>query len=163
MSEFLRDPEVWVAVAFVIAVGLIWWKGAGQIAAMLDARAARIKEDLDEARRLHDEAAETLAEYQKRQREALDDAKQIAERARHEAERLAAEAKRELEALIKRREELARDRIRQAEAAAISEVRAVAVDVAIGAARQVIAESLDSARATQLIDESIAALPASLH
>jgi F-type H+-transporting ATPase subunit b len=163
MPEFLHDPEVWVAVAFVIAVGLIWWQGAGKIAGMLDARAAGIKADLDAARRLRDEAATLLAEYQQRQREALGVVKEIAARAVTDTERLAAESRRDLELALTRREAQARDRIAQAEAAAISEVRGVAVDVAIGAARRLIAESLDAERGGALIDDAIRALPPSLH
>ena len=160
---FFNDPESWVAVAFIIAVALMWWKGAGSVGRALDARAERIRAELDEARRLHDEAKATLAAFQQKQAEALETAKDIAERARVEAERLAAESRRELEALIKRREELARERIAQAEAAAVGEVRNIAVEVAISAAGRVIAGSLDAGRSSALIDEAIGAIPASLH
>jgi F-type H+-transporting ATPase subunit b len=163
MPEFVRDPEFWVAVAWVIAVGLIWWKGAGIIGAMLDGRAARIRDELDEAKRLHEEAARMLAEYQGRQREALNEAKLIAERARAEAERIAVDATRELEESLRRREDLAHERIAQAEAAAISEVRTLAVEVAIAAARRIIVQTLDAGQGSRLIDASIAQLPPSLH
>jgi F-type H+-transporting ATPase subunit b len=163
MMEMLRDPELAVAVAFVIAVGLMWWKGAGAIGAMLDARAAKISFDLDEARRLRDEAVAALEEFRRRQDEAAATAKDIAQRAKAEADRLAAQAAVDLEASIQRREALARDRIKQAEIAAIAEVRAVAVEVAIAAATRIIADSLDPARGAALIDQSIANLPASLH
>ncbi len=130
---------------------------------MLDDRAGKIRENLDEAARLHAEAKKTLAEYQRRQREALGEAKEIVIRAKAEAERLAAEATVELEASLKRREQQAHDRIAQAEAAALAEVRGVAVDVAIAAARQLIQQSLDQQRGAQLIDDAIRDLPARLH
>ncbi|HLY57218.1 MAG TPA: F0F1 ATP synthase subunit B [Stellaceae bacterium] len=163
MDEALHNPETWVAVAFVIAVALMWWKGAGHVTAMLDARAAGIRADLEEAKRLRDEAQATLEDFKRRQAEALGTARDIAERAKMEAERLAADTRRDMEAAIRRREELAHDRIAQAEAAAVAEVRGVAVEVAIGAARRVIVESLDAQRGARLIDDAIGALPSSLH
>ena len=163
MDEILHNPETWVAVAFVIAVSLMWWKGAGHVTAMLDARAAGIRADLEEAKRLRDEAQATLEDFRRRQAEALDTARDIAERAKAEAERLAADTRRDLEATIRRREELAHERIAQAEAAAVAEVRSVAVEVAIGAARRIIVESLDAQRSAKLIDDAIGALPSSLH
>jgi len=163
MPEIVNDPEFWVAVAFVIAVSIMLWKGSASVAAMLDGRAAKIREDLAEAARLHDEAKKTLAEYQRRQREALDEAKLIAVRAKEEAEQLAAEAAQELEIALKRREQLAHDRIAQAETAALAEVRGVAVDVAIAATRQLILQSLDQQSGAALIDDAIKVLPQKLH
>jgi F-type H+-transporting ATPase subunit b len=163
MPEIVHDPEFWVAVAFVIAVSIMLWKGSASVAAMLDGRAAKIREDLAEAARLHDEAKKTLAEYQRRQREALDEAKQIAVRAKEEAEQLAAEAAQELEIALKRREQLAHERIAQAETAALAEVRGVAVDVAIAATRQLILQSLDQQSGAALIDDAIKVLPQKLH
>lgn len=161
--ELIHEPEFWVAVAFVIALSILFWKGRGIAASGLDARAAKIKSDLDEAAALRDQAKKTLEDYQRRQREALGEAKEIVVRAKAEAERLAAEAAKDLEESLKRREQLAHDRINQAEAAALAEVRGVAVDVAIAAARRLIQESLDLQRGSLLIDEAIRDLPALLH
>jgi F-type H+-transporting ATPase subunit b len=161
--EFLNDPEFWVAVAFVIAIGIIWWKGSGVITHTLDTRAAKIKAELEEAERLRKEAEAALALYQRRQKEALTEAAAIVERAKADAERAAEQAARDLETSLKRREELAAERIRQAETKAIAEVRAVAVDVAIAAARSLIKERLDPAHGAKLIDQAIQELPRQLH
>jgi F-type H+-transporting ATPase subunit b len=160
---FLADPEFWVAVAFVIAVGLMWRHGASAVAKMLDGRADKIRQELDDATQLREEAERTLNEYQRRQREALNEAKGIAERARQEVERLAADSARQLENTIKRRAELAMERIGQAEAAAVAEVRSLAVDVAIGVARQVMKDSIGPLQGNVLIDSAIRDLPALLH
>jgi F-type H+-transporting ATPase subunit b len=161
--ELFQETEFWVAVAFVIGVGLIWWKGGGAVTGMLDSRAVRIREQLEEARRLREEAEAMLAEYQRKQRDALAEAQEIVTHAQAEAERVAKQAEIDLDAAIKRREVQAKDKITQAEVKALAEVRGVAVDVAIEAVRVLLAQSLDAARGASLIDQAIEELPKRLH
>src|SRR6202158_2692150 len=97
LYELFRDPEFWVAIAFVIAVGLVLWKSAPMIAKSLDERAARIKAELDEAQRLREDAERALADYQRRQRDALKDAEGIIAQAKAEAERFGRKAAQDLE------------------------------------------------------------------
>ena len=106
--ELLRDPETWVAIAFVIFLGVLAYFGAHKmIMKSLDDRADRIKAELDEARRLKDEAAELLAEYQRKRQAAEAEAQDIIEGAKAEAERLATEAKGRIEDFVARRTALA--------------------------------------------------------
>jgi F-type H+-transporting ATPase subunit b len=161
--HLIYDPEFWVLVAFVLAVALVWRKASAAIGQSLDARAAKIKAELDEAQRLREEAQQALASYQRRQRDALKEAEAIVAHAVADAQRLGQQAARDLEAAIERRQRQAEDKIHQAEAKAVAEVRAVAVDVAMSAARQIIGESLDASRGAQLIDDAIQALPQRLH
>ena len=91
------------------------------------------------------------------------EAEEIIAHAKAEAERLAAQAAKDLEAGLKRREAQAMDRIAQAEAAALREVQNVAVEVAISAARQVLASSISADQAAKLVDGAIAELPQKLH
>jgi F-type H+-transporting ATPase subunit b len=163
LHEIIRDPEFWVAIAFVIAVGLVLWKSAPMIAKSLDDRAAKIKTELDEAQRLREDAQRTLAEFQRKQRDAFKEAEQIVALAKSEAERAAAQAVRDLEAALQRRQAQALEKIALAEAKARTEVRNTAVDVAIAAVRRVLAEQLDQPRKSQLIDDAIAELPQLLH
>ncbi len=125
----------------------------------LDARASRIRAELDEARRLREEAELLVAEYRAKEREAVAEAEAIVAHAQQEAERIAAQGARDLEQAMKRRQQLAEERIAQAEAKALAEVRAAAIDVAIAAARDVIAESIDQQRGAALLDTAIVALP----
>ena len=108
---------------------------------------------------LREEAEQLLADYQRRQREAAADAEAMIAHARDEAERIAAQSASELEQALARRQRLAEERIAQAEAKALDEIRAVAVDVAIGAAREVIQSQIDEERGAALLDAAIAALP----
>ena len=158
----LADPEFWVLIAVVIFVIAVWKPAGRAIGGLLDARANRIAGELDEARRLRDEAEALLAEYQKKQREAEADAHAIVAHARDEAELVATQSARDLEQALERRTRLAEERIAQAEAKAVDEIRAAAVDVAIAAAREVIVGELDQTRAAALLDSAISSLPQAL-
>jgi F-type H+-transporting ATPase subunit b len=156
------EPEFWVLLAVVLFVIGVWKPARRAILGGLDARAVRIRDELEAARRLREEAQQALAGYQKQQREAAAEAEAILAHARAEAERIAAQAGRNLEETLERRRRLAEERIAQEEAKALSEIRAVTVDVAISAARQVIVAELDEQRSAALIDAAIVALPQQL-
>ncbi len=163
MFELLHDPEFWVLVAFAIAFGGLARKAGPVIAKALDDRAGKIKAELEEAHRLREEAQRMLADYQRKQRDALKEAEEIIAHARVEAERAAAQAARDLEAALERRKRLALEKIALAESKAIAEVRNTAVDIAISAVREILAQALDAPRKSKLIDEAIAELPQRLH
>ena len=159
MGELLHDHHFWVLVSMVILIALVLKPASRAITSSLDERAVRIRNELDEARRLRDEAEQLLTDYRRQEREAVADAQAIVAHAREEAERIAAQAASDLEQSLTRRQRLAEERIAQAEARAAAEVRAAAVDTAIAAAREVIASELDERRGGVLIDSAIAALP----
>lgn len=163
LHEIIADPEFWVAIAFIIAVGGLVYKGGPSITGALDARTLKIKTELDEAQRLREDAQRTLAEYQRKQRDALKEAEQIVSQGRAEAERAAEQAQRDLAAALERRQRLAMEKIALAESRATAEVRNVAVDVAITAVRRILAETLDGERKRKLVDDAIAELPQRLH
>ncbi|MEO3432741.1 F0F1 ATP synthase subunit B [Inquilinus sp. CAU 1745] len=155
--------ELFLLAALIILIAIAFKPAKRAILASLDGRAERIKNELEEAQRLREEAQASLASFQRRQRDAMGEAEEIISHARQEAERLRAQAAKDLEEVLKRRESQAMDRIAQAEAAALTEVRTIAVDVAIAAARQVIGGKLDKEKEAALIDHSIAELPSKLH
>ncbi len=151
----LAAPETWIALSVLIILGLGLWKGLKPMVAGLDKRTERIRAALAEAEALASEAERTLADYKKKQREALSEAEHILEHARNEAKRIADQAALDLEAALKRREQLAFDKIAQAEAAALTAVRNQAVDVAIAATRDLLRGKLDDTRAAALVDQSL--------
>ena len=157
--HIFADPEFWVLVAAVIFVAAVWKPARKSLIGTLDERAARIRAELDEAKKLREEAEQLLAQYEQRQREAAAEAEAIVAHARDEAERIAAQSARDLEQAVVRRQRLAEERIAQAEQKAVDEIRAVAVDVAIAAAREVIVAQIDEERGAALLDAAIAALP----
>ncbi|MFQ5972452.1 MAG: F0F1 ATP synthase subunit B [Alphaproteobacteria bacterium] len=163
MPHFLEEAESWVAIAFVIFVLATFRPISRAIAGMLDSRSARIKEELDEAQRLREEAQHTLAEFKRKQRDVAKEAEEILDQAREEAEQIRAKAKEDLDHAMKRREELAMGRIAQAEAEATREVRERAVDIAVTAAGQVLQKRLEGEAGEKLIDDAIKDLSSKLH
>ena len=163
MDELFSNPEFWVAVAFVIFVAIAVYMGYQKIVGGLDARGERIKNELDEARSLREEAQALLANYQRKQRDALKEAEAIVEHAKEEAARSSAEAEAKLQETIKRRTEMAVDKISRAEAQALQDVRNTAVDVAVDAARHLIEKNLDENKAASLVEDSIADIDKKLH
>ncbi len=156
MHEILNEGETWVALGFVLVLALLWWKGVpGMVAKMLDQRAAVISAELDEARRLRTEAAALLADYQKRAAGAEAEARAIVDAATAEAAQFQKDSRIALDAQIARRAAAAQDKIAQAEAAAVNEIRSLAADSAVSAAQKLIAARLDEKRASSLIADSI--------
>tara|TARA_R110002096_G_scaffold186771_3_gene365847 strand:- start:833 stop:1330 length:498 start_codon:yes stop_codon:yes gene_type:complete len=141
------DPTFWVFVAFMIVVGIaLFVRVPALIAKQLDARGDTIRNELEEARRLREEAQELLASYQRKQREAEAEAEGIVAQAKKDAKALAAEARTELAERIERRTAMAESRIAQAEAHAAAEVKALAADLAVEAARRLIVERGDKTK-----------------
>jgi F-type H+-transporting ATPase subunit b len=163
VSELMHDPEFWVLVAFVMVLVLAWRKAVPGIAASLDGRAERIRLQLEEAQRLREEAERVLAEYQAKQRQALQQAEEIVANATREAERIGRQAQADLEAAIERRTVQTEDRIAQAEEAALIEVRNTAIDVAIRATRAVLAAEIKGQAAERMVEDAIADLPQRLN
>jgi F-type H+-transporting ATPase subunit b len=161
--EFLSNPETWVAAAFIIFVALTAKPIGRAIGKGLDDRAAKIKAQLDEARALRDEAERLLAEHQRKQIAAVKEAETILARAREEGERLRRESTANLEAAFARREKMAIDKIAQAEAQAVADVRNQAIAVAIAAAAKLLSENIDAGKADALIEDSIKELDRKLH
>ena len=147
-------PDISVAIAFVIFVVLVAWKGTKKLTAGLDQRADAIRKQLDETQNLREEAQAALASYQRQQRDALAEADEIVAQAKADAERLKVQAETVLTATIKRREEQAVERIAQAEATAIKDVRDQAIELAIGVATKIITEKMTKTVQNELVKDA---------
>lgn len=154
----LQDPTFWVAMGFLILAVLAVVFLRKPILGMLDARVDAVRASLDEAASLREEAQQLLAEYQRKQRDAVKETEAMIARAKEEAERISRDGAETLEAALKRREELAMDKIAQAEADAVREIQRISVEVAVDATRVLIADKLVGARADALIDDAISDL-----
>lgn len=162
MSIF-ADVTFWEVVALLLFFALVYKPIAKALPKTLDARAAKIRAEIEEAEKLRSEAQDLLAQYQRKQREVAAEAETIVRHARDETNRMAEEGKARLEAALKRREKAAMERIRRAEEQAMAVIRARAVDLAIEATRKLLAERLTAAKGDALIDDAIKDLPARLH
>jgi F-type H+-transporting ATPase subunit b len=151
-----RLAEFWVAVAFVAFLLIVlYYKVPALIAKMLDERADAIRKEIDEARRLREDAQKLLADYQQKHRTAGQEAEAIVEEARREDEAFAQETRAGLKDSLERRTKQAEDKIARAEAQAVDEVRAAAVELAIAAAEKILREKAAGAGGTALIDQGI--------
>ena len=152
-----EDPETWVAIAFVILMGVFAWLGVHRtVLTALDHRADRIRGELDDARRLKEEAAKVLAEYKAKRATAEREAAEIVANAKAEAERIAAEAKTKMEDFVARRTKTAEGKIALAEAQALADVRAAAADAAVQAASTILSQSVKGSLADDLLAKGIA-------
>ena len=152
----LLTAEFWVAVSFIVFFLILYYfKVHTLIAKALDERAAVIREELDQARRLREDAQNLLSDYQKRHRNVEREAAEIIEQARKDAESYAQETRTAMRSLLERRIRQAEEKIARAEAQAVEEVRAAAVDTAIAAAEKILREKTAGAGGVAIIDESI--------
>lgn len=155
-AAFYTSPTFWVAVAFAIFVAFIVWRRVpAMVAKALDGRAEKIKRELDDAKKLRDEAERLLAEYKKKHAEAANEADAILKQAAEEAKLFAREAEKRLAAALERLSKATGEKIAQAEANAVKEVRAAAVESAVKAAEAVLGERLKAGRNQGLLDEAI--------
>lgn len=158
------DATFWATVAlFIFLAGMVYIKLPGMITKNLDDRAVKIRSDLDEARKLREEAQELLAEYQLKRKEAEKEAEAIIASAKREAVAFAEDAARKTTEFVERRTAVAEQKIEQAEAQALTEVRASAIDVAISAAEQIVAAKVTGTVASKLITQSIAEVKSKLN
>lgn len=152
----LEMAEFWVGVAFVVfLLILVYYKVPKVIAKTLDDRAEAIRKELDEARRLREEAQALLADYHKRHRAVGEETDLIVEHARRDAEAFALETRANLRDSLERRTRLAEEKIARAEAQAVDEVRAAAIEQAVAAAERILREKAAGAAGTALIDQGI--------
>jgi F-type H+-transporting ATPase subunit b len=158
------DATFWAFVSLIIFLALlIYLKVPGQVARALDNRADRIRGELEEARRLREEAKALLADFQRRRKEAEAEASQIVAAAKHEAELIANEARAKTEEFVTRRTAMAEQKIAQAESQAVADVKALAVDIAVAAAEKLIAAKATGKAAEDLLSRSIAEVKSRLN
>lgn len=159
----LESAEFWVLIAFVVFVALVYRKVARLLGTTLDERSLQIRNRIEEAVKLREEAQATLAGYQRRQREAQKEAEEIVSLAKSDAARLREQAQKDLNHALERREQAAMDKIAQAEARAVKEVRDQAIALALSATTRVLGERLPDDKANKLIDDALAEMPGKLH
>ena len=152
----LRTAEFWVLVSFLAFMGLLlYMKVPGLLTKGLDDRAEAIRKELDDARRMRQEAQDLLVEYQQKQRQAEAEAKAIVEQAQREAEAMKVDSARALKEQIERRAKIAEEKIARAEAQAIAEVRSAAVERAVAAAEHLLSEQAKGNVGQGLVDQAI--------
>ncbi|TDH38629.1 F0F1 ATP synthase subunit B [Pseudohoeflea suaedae] len=154
----------WAFAGLLIFLGiLVYFKVPSMMAKNLDKRANDIAAELEQAKKLREEAQQLLAEYQRKRNEAEEEAKSIVAAAEKEAAALREDARQKTEEYVARRTSLAEQKIRQAETEAVNEVRASAVELAVAAAEKVMAQKVDAKKADDLFKSSLTELKGQLN
>lgn len=162
--SMFATPDFWVLVAFLLFMGMLLYYGVPRIVGkMLDDRAEAIRKNLDEARKMREDAQALLNDYQRKAAEAEAEAQKIVDQAKREGEALRVEAERKAVEAVARRVKLAEEKIARAERQAIGEVRGAAVDTAIKAAERLLGEKAAGETGQRLIDQSISDLRSKLN
>jgi F-type H+-transporting ATPase subunit b len=160
----LYEAEFWVAVSFVIFFAIVWKVGGFKtLMDSIDARARHIRAELDEARRLREEAAQVLADYRRRRDEAEREAEAIVAAARDEAERTAREAQERMTDFLARRTAAAEAKIAQAETQAAAQVRAAAAEAAVQVSEAILRDKVSGQAAQELLSRGLAEVRKKLH
>jgi len=163
-TPWYLNPTFWVLVCVLSFLALLLWKGAFKaMGKALDDRAENIEKQLDEARRLREEAQALLANYQRKQKEAEEQAEEIVAQARKDAEAIAARSRAELKERLDRRASQAEAKIANAEAKALAEVRAKAAELAISGAENILKGNMKAADHTSMVKDGIAGLGKALN
>ncbi|MEN0000281.1 MAG: F0F1 ATP synthase subunit B [Pseudomonadota bacterium] len=160
----MLDATAWTFIGLLLFLGLIaYLKVPGMITKALDDRADKIRNELEEARQLREEAQQMLAEYQRKRQDAEKEAEEIVTAARKEAEQIAVEAKQKTEEYVARRTAMAEQKIAQAEADAVNDVRNASVDIAIEAATKILGSKVTAKTAGDLFKDSLAQVKSNLN
>ena len=162
-SLILNNPSLWVAISFVLFLALIAKPAWNFITSSLDKRIDEIRTKIEEATKLREEAQDILAAHKRKLSDAEKEADNIVIKAREEAQILKTKLTKDLENALQRREKLAMDRIAQAETDAQEEVRALTTDIALAAARGLLADAVQNDKADALINDAIKELPEKLN
>lgn len=163
-APWYTDPNHYVALCVILFLALLFWKGAHKaMGTALDERANKISAELEEARRLREEAQQLLASFQRKAKEAEDQAEEIVKNARRDAEAMAVQARKDLTERLERKAAMAEAKIASAEAQALSDVRARAADIAVDAAEKLLKSNLKTADHTRMVSEGIAQLGKALN
>jgi len=158
------DSTFFAFVGLILFLGLVaYLKVPGMIGRNLDSRSDKIKNDLEEARTLREEAQQLLAEYQRKRKEAEKEAEEIIASAGREAAALKKESERKMDEYVTRRTMLAEQKIQQAESQAVADVRAASVDVAVQAAEAVIGAKLTGTVKSDVFKKSLAEVKSRLN
>ena len=163
MSELFGNPSFWVGVAFFIFIIGAFKPAKKAILGALDSKIDEIKNQVEEASKLRDEAQALLAEYERKQQQASQHAEEMIEAAKKESEESRLRAEADLNAALDRQRKLAMERIAMAEEKALQEVRVAAAEMAIAATEKLVAEKVAGADGDKLIDKAISDLGDKLH
>ena len=160
--DFLEQETVWVAIAFLIFIALIWKKGINAISSILDDRSTLIENELSEAKSLKEEAMEELRKSLQMQKNSSEEFNQIIKEAKEVAKKIKEDAEVKSLDIIKRREEQAKQRIMTLENEDIKAIKRISGTIAVESAKVYIKNNLNEKENINLITQASAEIKSSL-
>jgi len=163
MEHLLHDEYFWLTLSFILFIGLIFKFGVPVINKTLDGKIEEIKKDIQTAESLRIEAQEMLAQYQRKQRDAMKEAEKIIADARNGAKKVKENAELEINEMMARREAQLKSRLERMENDAINHIKKLAGEIAMAATLQIITEKLDKTHDQSLVEDTLSNLKAHIH
>ncbi len=163
MDAMLSNPSFWVGVSFFVFLAIAYKPAKAAMLSSLDSKIEEIKNQVEEAAKLRDEAQSLLAEYERKQQQSAQHAEEMLAAAKHDADEMKKRAQADLKDALKRQEALAMERIELAEERAVQEVRTAVTEMAIAATAKLIAERAEGDAGDALVEKSIGELGDKLH
>lgn len=163
MDYFLDPAKLWYLLSFAVFLAIILKYGWPVLIAFLDQRIEAIRSEIETAETLRIEAQELLAQYQRKHRDAMQEAEAIVENAKKSAIEIRKLAEIELDEVVARRENQLQERLRRMEVSAIEEIKAQTASLAIEATAEIIAAKLDKKTNETLVEQSAANISHNIH
>ncbi|MGH1398320.1 MAG: hypothetical protein ACRBCT_03810 [Alphaproteobacteria bacterium] len=161
--DFLYDTNTWYAVSFAMFFAIVWKYGRPALLGYLDNRIESIRIEIEKAENLKTEAQELLAQYQRKHRDAVQEADAIIKNAKKHAAEIQTQAETELDEVIARREKQLQERLIRMEQSAVEEIKAHTANLAIEATAEIIAEKLDKKTNEALVESAIGNISNAVH
>lgn len=155
----LNTTTFWIGLAIIVLIALIWKPAGRALGKILDTRTERIREELDRAVQLREEAQTLLGNYQQKLLQAMQEAEEIIESARKEADQMVADAQKSIEKTMDKRIQLATEKISMAEKSVLQDVKTQAIDISIHAARTLIKEQAKQGGDRALLEQTLQDIP----
>ena len=150
------DATFWVAISFLIFVGvIIYFKVPQKIDDSLNESIKKIKENLDNAEKLKDEAKNILSQYDSKVSKSKEEIKNLITDAKNQAEQNIIKTNEEFHKVIENRKKSAEEKIKQMKVQAIKDVKNSSVDIAISSVEKIIKNSIDKKKLDKVYISSI--------
>ena len=150
------DATFWVMISFFAFIGLlVYFKIPQKIKTVLDENINSIKNQIDEADKLKEDAKNILTEHEKKISNSKAEVKQILIKANEEAEKNVIKINRDFHNLMETRKKNAEERIKQLKNQALKDIKNASVKIAIESVEKLIKNSLDKSKLDKIYSSSI--------
>ena len=150
------DATFWVMISFFAFIGLlIYFKIPQKIKNILDENINSIKNQIDEANKLKEDAKNILTEHEKKISNSKAEVKQMVNKANDEAEKNVIKTNKDFHNLMEARKRNAEERIKQLKNQALKDIKNTSVKISIATVESLIKKSIDKSKIENLYSKSL--------